>query len=65
MTKKDFELIAASLAAVRASYGKNWDANLFRACDDMANEFARRIALGHARFDRERFLRAAGVPSHD
>lgn len=61
MTRKDFELIAAALADVRASYASHWDANLFRACDDHAKKMADALARTNSRFDRERFLGAAGV----
>lgn len=63
MTKKDFELIAATLKATRASYAPHWDANLFRACDDHAKAMASALASTNERFDRSRFLAACGVAS--
>lgn len=62
MTRKDYILIAAALADVRASYSSDWDANLFRACTDHAKELARMLTRTHPCFDRERFLRACDVP---
>ena len=62
MTRKDYILIARALADVRASYAPNWDANLFRACDDHAKRIADALASDNRLFDRARFLTAAGVP---
>lgn len=61
MTKKDFELIARTLKSTRDSYAPHWDANLFRACDDHARAMAVALAQTNPRFDRARFLLAAGV----
>ena len=57
MTKKDFELIAAVLAAVSNTAHSN-AANALR---DVADEFARVLGRTNPRFDRERFLKACGV----
>ena len=62
MTRRDFQLIAGTLAAVRASYSPTWDPNLFRACNDHAHALADALAGTNPRFDRERFLDACGVP---
>jgi hypothetical protein len=60
MTRKDYILIATALASVRESYAPNWDANLFRACDDHAAELANALAETSSSFDRERFYKACG-----
>jgi hypothetical protein len=62
MTRKDYILLAAALKDVRQSYAHHWDTNLFRACTDHAKELARVLANDNVRFDRQRFLAAAGVP---
>lgn len=62
MTRNDYELLARALLKVRNSYGKNWDPNLFRACDDHAHEIARMAFEQNSRFNPKRFLTAAGVP---
>ena len=64
MTRKDFELIAATLKARRDSYAPHWDANLFRACDDMANDMANALKATNPRFDKDKFLAASGSPSN-
>lgn len=61
MTKKDFELIAGAVKRQRDSYAPHWDANLFRAMDDIARTFAAELARTNPRFDRARFLAACGV----
>ena len=61
MTKKDFELIAATLKATRDSYAPHWNPNLFRACNDHAKQMADALATTNPRFDRARFLAACGV----
>lgn len=61
MTRKDYVLIATTLATVRKSYAPNWDPNLFRALNDVARELSINLAVDNERFDRERFLAAAGV----
>lgn len=63
MTRNDYLTLAAALKAVRDSYAPHWDANLFRACDDHAKQFAAVIAHGNPKFDVERFLKNAGVQS--
>ena len=63
MTRKDYIAIAAALSNVRNSYAPNWDPNLFRACDDHAKQLAHVLAQDNPRFDRARFLKAAGVQS--
>jgi hypothetical protein len=61
MTRKDYILLAAALRSTRDSYAPHWDANLFRACTDHAKAVADVLARDNARFDRQRFLAAAGV----
>jgi hypothetical protein len=62
MTRKDYELIAAALKAARDAYAPHWDPNLFRACNDNALAIEAVLAKDNPRFDRARFLKAAGVP---
>ena len=60
-TKKDYIRTAAILANVRAPYAPHWDANLFRALDDVAVAFADSFGHERAQFNRVRFLSAAGA----
>jgi hypothetical protein len=56
MTRKDFELIAATIKAQRC-------ANLFAtadAIDALAFDFADRLKGTNQQFNRDRFLRACG-----
>ena len=55
MTKKDFELIAATIAYLPAGPARRETARLF----------ADALATTNPRFDRARFLRACGVASGD
>lgn len=56
MTRKDFELIAAVIRDARL------ERPLYRpAWDYIAKDFARELRGTNANFDRDRFLRAAGV----
>ena len=50
MTRKDYQAVARVLAE---NPGEN--------CDQIAAELAKTFAEGNPRFDRDRFLRAAGV----
>lgn len=57
MTKKDFELIAATIKAQRA-------VSLFAtpdALDALARDFADALRATNKQFNRDRFLRACGV----
>lgn len=63
MTKKDFELIARVLNATKgqtnsgeAMYDAGWEDGVKHA----AREFASQLALTNPRFDKARFLSAAG-----
>jgi hypothetical protein len=56
MTKKDYIVIAAALRAVRDELKIDP-----AACDAHARRIAMTLALDNARFDRARFLSAAGV----
>lgn len=56
MSKKDFIALADTLKKVRASYGKNWDPNLFRACDDHVNALADFCQSQNSAFMRGRWL---------
>lgn len=59
MTRKDYERIARAIAKVRAEWdGDNY---VLPAIDAMAGELAEECRQDNARFDRARFLKAAGV----
>lgn len=60
MTRKDYVALAAAVRKVHDSYGKNWNPNLFRAVRDVALSLADTLARDNPRFDRARFMRAAG-----
>jgi hypothetical protein len=68
MTKQHFELVAQVLdhrrgAAPMEGIDPAWMAGFRAAHDVLAEDFAHRFADTNPRFDRERFLRAAGVES--
>lgn len=56
MTRKDFELIAATLKGARDGTSDN-------RCllDERAHDFANRLKLTNAQFNRYKFLRECGV----
>ena len=56
MTKRDFIALADTLKQVRNSYGKNWDPNLFRACDDHVAALADFCEQQNPNFNREGWL---------
>jgi hypothetical protein len=56
MTRKDFELIAASLAASRPP--ADWGSPAFLAWASTVVDLADTLAAVHPRFDRERFIAA-------
>ena len=56
MGKKQFIALADTLKRMRASYGKNWDPNLFRACDDHVEALADFCAAQNPAFNRSRWL---------
>lgn len=56
MTKKDFELIAATIKATRGDYPGN-----LQMVDAMALAFADRLRATNKQFNRDKFLRACGV----
>jgi predicted secreted Zn-dependent protease len=58
MTRKDYILIAAALKAARKYDECPADQAV---CDNVAQELANALARDNPRFDRERFLKAAGV----
>lgn len=62
MTKKDYELIAATIAGTRLTSTQGYTYTEARTHDATLNTFAERIADALAttspKFDRERFLRA-------
>ena len=60
MTRKDYVAIAAALAKARAEYPTM---QMNSAHDYVAGEVAATMAADNPRFDRERFLKAAGVQS--
>lgn len=57
MTRKDFELIAATLNSQRRKL-YNTD-----ALDMLARDFADRLKATNKQFNRDKFLRACGVQS--
>lgn len=57
MTRRDFELIAATLKAFRDD-DDAFEAGLY---DSLARGFADRLKATNAQFNRDRFLRACGV----
>lgn len=64
MTKKDYTLIAQSLANLRAKYGQSEPslALVFNGiCNDHANAIADMLQSDNPRFDRSMFLAACGV----
>lgn len=64
MTKKDYTLIAQSLANLRAKYEQSGPilALVFNGiCNDHANAIADVLQSDNPRFDRSRFLEACGV----
>lgn len=56
MTRKDYILIASTIAEVRAKYARGHAANEF--LDTVAIELADKLARDNPRFDRTRFLKA-------
>lgn len=58
MTKKDFELIARVLSNARVTFDNPQQTI---ALNGAAFAFAFELATVNGRFDKERFLRAAGV----
>lgn len=62
MTRKDYVLIAACLAAVRADCtADKHREHEFAALDAVARDLAHQLANDNPRFDRARFLAACGV----
>ena len=61
MTRKDYVLIAAALKS--AHDGHNGRPQALRGVADAADRIAIALARDNPRFDRERFLKAAGVQS--
>ncbi len=59
MTRKDFELIAAEIAAIRDDYPS--DSVAQDVADALARRFSFTLRRTNPNFNRERFLRAAGV----
>ena len=63
MTRKDYELIAAALAATNQhkatddDYREGW----FAAASSVAHRLADSLASDNPRFDRARFLAACGI----
>lgn len=57
MTRKDFELIAASLQESKPQEGIEATLQWEQTCTRLANA----LQNAHARFDRERFLTACGI----
>ncbi|MGP1614994.1 MAG: hypothetical protein ACTS5Y_08085 [Pollutimonas bauzanensis] len=63
MTRRDFQLIAATVAGVRTGYARARNTDLFYALDDTSRALADSLAGTNPRFDRRRFLDACGVQS--
>ena len=61
ITKDYSGLIAQSLKTVRDSYDKNWDPNLFRACDDHVKQLAYEFKKIDPDFDRKKFIDDCGA----
>ena len=59
MTRKDYELIASVLADLNADFNNGGDDTI--SLQLVATELAETLAAENPRFDRERFLIAAGV----
>lgn len=58
MTRRDFELIAATIRLCgETAHSQTAQATV----SDLANRFARALAVTNPAFDRARFLRACGV----
>jgi hypothetical protein len=58
MTKKDYVALAHALQDARGhSSAREWN----QGVDEAAQEIARVLAADNGRFDRDRFLSAAGV----
>ena len=63
MTRKDYILIADALKAARSSYTLPNVAIYHNGIDNAAHRLADALDRDNPRFDRERFLKAAGVQS--
>lgn len=63
MTRKDYVLIAAALKRARVQGAYSHDEHMRAGVDFAASCVADALAQENARFDRERFLKAAGVGS--
>lgn len=64
MTRKDYELIAQVILALREIYSKSSDGfarGYLSATADIAILLSERLVKDNPRFDRERFLKARGV----
>jgi hypothetical protein len=64
MTRRDYVAIAAIIQDQRANHAKDGLAVQY-TLDDIADDLARLMSRDNPRFDRERFLRAAGVEFND
>lgn len=62
MTRKDYVLIAAAIKEARAVYKPGTHAESI-AIETVADHIAVELGRDNQRFDRERFLKAAGVQS--
>ena len=63
MTRKDYVLIAAALAAAGQTYSARLIAEARDQWVEDCHALADALARDNARFDRERFLTACGVQS--
>lgn len=67
MTRRDFELIAATIRDSRSAapegseHADTWFAGFRAAHTELAHDFADELVATNPRFDRERFLRACGA----
>lgn len=63
MTRKHYEMLAAALKSARVPECYDHDTHSNAGADRAAVAVAEVLAADNPRFDRERFLRAAGVQS--
>jgi hypothetical protein len=63
MTKKDYKLIAAALKGAHVSLRVHFPVAAFLGWRVAADRVADALAQDNPRFDRARFLKAAGVAS--
>lgn len=65
MSRKDYVLVAAVLDATRKAYDEELEPKALDAIDNVASQLAFTFANDNDRFDRARFLEAAGVTTQE